>query len=151
MDGPLNPGSVKFENRSAQLVLVLFFSLILLIGVAMLATSETRAVGAVFAVLAAVLAIRAANTSLLEADSEGVSLRSFVRTTRYEYRQIRDVELAVGQPGVGPYERQSLVLVLVSGDRVRFTDLNASPKAERPTVVEQAIAHIRDAISVDPS
>lgn len=123
---------------------MLFWALIGIIGISMVAHPSDRWAGLVFTALGAAFAVRSWRSSCVVADDSGATTRSIVRTRRYPYAELRGVEVAVGQTGLNGFDRQYLVFHRVNGQDVAFKEFNSRrPKdPDRSSVVEQATEFI---------
>jgi hypothetical protein len=119
----------RFDNRIAQIVGASYWALITLIGVTMI-TEPDRWAGLVFIVLGVFLAWRSLRSSTVVVDDTGVITRSVVRTRRYAYSALRDVEVAVGRTGSNGFGREYLVFHHLDGHDGTFRALNCRPPGD---------------------
>jgi hypothetical protein len=104
--------------------------------------------GASYLVFGALLFVRAMTSSLVIVDDSGVRTRSIVRTHRYDFSELRGVDVGVGRTGLAGFGREYLVLHLVDRPDVAFKELNcAPPHGERTSIVREAAASIRERLA----
>jgi hypothetical protein len=143
---------VRFSVRAAQIPAAAFGTLIALLGLAGLTDTAEPAGSRIFGALTMIFGIwfvyRGVRSAAVLVTAETVTTRSFLRTRRYQTAQLTDAEVGVGQTGPTGFGREFLLLHLADGSTVRFKELNNRPSkvSGRPTVVQQAVAAIRDAI-----
>jgi hypothetical protein len=133
---------VQFANRPAQVALSAFGFGIALLGVAMLVTADLF--GIALALVGVLLAARALTTSCLTIDDTGVTTRSLIRKRRFEFEDLRGVDVEVGRTGMNGFDREYLVLHCSDGIDYAFKDLNnrPGPSVDR-SVVQLAADGIR--------
>lgn len=139
----------RFDNRQAQLVGATCAGLFALIGISMVAHSTTRWSGAFFTVVSTFLVVRALRSSCVVVDGTGVVTRSLVRTRRYGFAELRDVEVAAGRTGFSGFGREYLVFHRADGRDAGFKELNCRPPKELDgtSVVRRAAAVINGRLS----
>jgi hypothetical protein len=141
----------RFENRVARAALALFSALICVIGLAMLTASATRGSGVFFVLLGGFFALRALRSSSVVVSESGISVRSILRTRRYEFSDLVGVEVVVGRTGFTGLGREHLVFHRANGQDVIFRELNCPPPrdASGSSVVRRAAASIRERLPRD--
>jgi hypothetical protein len=120
----------RFDNRIAQIVGASYWALITLIGITLITDPASRWAGLVFIVLGLFLAWRSLRSSTVVVDDTGVVTRSVVRTRRYAYSDLRNVEVAVGRTGWNGFGREYLVFHRFDGHDVAFRGLNCRPSGD---------------------
>ena len=133
-----------YTNRAAQLTLLLFPVVVVTIGLALLAQKGSLVTGLVYALSGAFLAFRVLHSCCVTIGESDVRTRSVLRTRRYRFSELAEVEVRVSRTGwLGFWNREYLVFCLVDGRRIAFRDLNSrsGPRNEE-SVVRRAAASI---------
>lgn len=136
----------RFDNRAAQITGAAFGGLIVVIGLAGLAESLWRGTAAIYLLFGVYTIVRGLRSSCVVVDGSGVMTRSMVRTRRYPFSGLREVEVAVGRTGMAGFGREHLVFHRADGQDVAFKELNCRPPKppETTSVVRRAAACINE-------
>jgi len=140
------PITQYFDNRAAQVTGAAVAGLFVLIGFAGVMKPPSRAEGAIFIAFGAFSFCRALRTSCVIVDKSGVSTRSMVRTRRYNFSNLRGVEVVVDRTGFVGSVREHLLFHRIDGVDVAFKELSCPvPRIPVETsVVRRAAASIND-------
>lgn len=134
----------RFDNRAAQLAAAAFGALLVLLALGGLAASSGTAV--IYVAFGVYTVVRGLCSSRVVVNGSAVTTRSMVRTRRYAFSDLREVEVAVGRTGVTGFGREHLVFHRADGQDVAFKELNCRPPEppQRTAVVRQAAACINE-------
>lgn len=137
----------RFDNRAAQRALVCFSLLVLFIGAGGVSSPESRGQGAFFLALGVVSLGRAVRSSRVDVGTDEVVTRSMIRTRRYQFEELSDVEVEIGRTGLNGLDREYLVFHCANGDAVSFKELNCRPSPDAPSLVRRAANCIAERLS----
>ncbi len=121
-----------------------------LIGISMVAYGKPgdRVPGIVFTLISIPLLYRSSRCATVLVDVRRVTLRSAGRTRHFALQEIERAGDNVGVIGYSNAKRQYLMLTLINGRTIRFTELNNKPPFESHdhTLVVRCATAINDAV-----
>lgn len=119
--------SQRFDNRVAQFALALFGGLIVLLGLSGLAAGASVGATAAYLLFGLYTVFRGLRSSTVVVDGSGAITRSMMRTHRYTWSDLVEVEVVTGRTGVAGFGREYLVFHRTDGRDVSFKELNCPP------------------------
>ena len=121
----------RFDYHTPRFVPYLLGAFVLSVGLEKLGDSSSRVSGAWFAVWGAYIVLRALRPSSVAVDQLGVTTRSMLRTRRYSFRELLDVDIAVAT-GFPHFGREHLVFHQSNGRDRAFKQIMSRPPKDDP-------------------